>query len=534
MPSSSSSQEDRALARARKRNQVFPRTRTGCLTCRQRKKKCDETKPQCQACTRNDLNCSWPPHIVRIFGLDDQKIGQDSSVEGQASSWDDITVTPSASSTHTSLFSSPSLVETTEDSGNEDNEWTVAWSSGINAFLSPKRAGMLLPVSQALLAHYLENTAPLLSTAPAHDAPFIFWVMPLAYNDDLLMHSVLALSGAHLSFRSDENIAVQQATYRHYCLVLRTLRQISDNEVLLSDPHALLRVVLALVIMCHYEVLSGNISGSLFTHLRASRHLVLALRSKQQEIRTDSERRLYGFIMEVYSYLVLCNSVTPFGMNQNRTLVHDSFLQSIDDLKHFGAFGVMFGGGHGLFELLSLVSLFAAQQDSLPPPSELPNSERFSIYKRLKNSVVNWNPPVVESANSDWLSQRRAALEVCRHALLIFLETALSFFTKGDMERIGHIQTLIDVAISYLPQIFPSNYSCILMWPLMIIGSCMVNEEQKELLKSILTHNHYMMRNSVQGGRLLELLWEDRDEAAIGPYGLGLIMNKHGFDYGVI
>lgn len=39
-----------------------PRKRsvTGCLTCRRRKKKCDERKPICNACTRNFLECTWP------------------------------------------------------------------------------------------------------------------------------------------------------------------------------------------------------------------------------------------------------------------------------------------------------------------------------------------------------------------------------------------------------------------------------------------------------------------------------------------
>lgn len=38
------------------------RTRTGCLTCRKRKKKCDEDKVngKCQGCTRNFLECCWP------------------------------------------------------------------------------------------------------------------------------------------------------------------------------------------------------------------------------------------------------------------------------------------------------------------------------------------------------------------------------------------------------------------------------------------------------------------------------------------
>lgn len=39
------------------------RSKSGCLTCRKRKKKCDELKPRCSGCTRNILQCVWPEHI---------------------------------------------------------------------------------------------------------------------------------------------------------------------------------------------------------------------------------------------------------------------------------------------------------------------------------------------------------------------------------------------------------------------------------------------------------------------------------------
>ena len=35
------------------------RTLSGCLTCRARRKKCDESKPQCTACNRLRLRCNW-------------------------------------------------------------------------------------------------------------------------------------------------------------------------------------------------------------------------------------------------------------------------------------------------------------------------------------------------------------------------------------------------------------------------------------------------------------------------------------------
>lgn len=39
---------------------LIRRSRTGCFTCRSRKKKCNEARPICSGCRRNDLECRWP------------------------------------------------------------------------------------------------------------------------------------------------------------------------------------------------------------------------------------------------------------------------------------------------------------------------------------------------------------------------------------------------------------------------------------------------------------------------------------------
>ncbi|KAL6451028.1 CZF1 Zinc finger protein 1 [Candida maltosa Xu316] len=55
----------------RDESQIKRRTKTGCLTCRKRKKKCDEDKVngKCQACTRNFLDCCWPdPATIKPKG----------------------------------------------------------------------------------------------------------------------------------------------------------------------------------------------------------------------------------------------------------------------------------------------------------------------------------------------------------------------------------------------------------------------------------------------------------------------------------
>lgn len=59
MSSSSHCQLVRRHVRSYRRAPIL-RVRTGCLTCRGRKKKCDERKPVCTGCSRNHLTCCWP------------------------------------------------------------------------------------------------------------------------------------------------------------------------------------------------------------------------------------------------------------------------------------------------------------------------------------------------------------------------------------------------------------------------------------------------------------------------------------------
>lgn len=63
----------------RDETQIKRRTKTGCLTCRKRKKKCDEDKVngKCQACTRNFLDCCWPdPNTIKTKNTKPQQQAQ--------------------------------------------------------------------------------------------------------------------------------------------------------------------------------------------------------------------------------------------------------------------------------------------------------------------------------------------------------------------------------------------------------------------------------------------------------------------------
>lgn len=63
-PPSEPSADGRPLPSKKQEGDATPdnkpkRTRTGCLTCRERHLKCDETKPTCSNCSKSQRECNW-------------------------------------------------------------------------------------------------------------------------------------------------------------------------------------------------------------------------------------------------------------------------------------------------------------------------------------------------------------------------------------------------------------------------------------------------------------------------------------------
>ncbi|KAG7098785.1 hypothetical protein E1B28_000692 [Marasmius oreades] len=48
---------------AQRKRPKYTRSKTGCMTCRVKKIKCDETKPNCMRCTHGQRDCTWPEGV---------------------------------------------------------------------------------------------------------------------------------------------------------------------------------------------------------------------------------------------------------------------------------------------------------------------------------------------------------------------------------------------------------------------------------------------------------------------------------------
>lgn len=116
-----------------------------------------------------------------------------------------------------------------------------------------KSPSLMTPQSVILLQHYLRETADCIAMTPLNDNPFVTILLPLAYTDDLLMHALLVVSGAHLTYREPGNLNLQIASASHYShLVSGTRVEIAHLDD--QDVESMQRLLRVLLLMCHYEV----------------------------------------------------------------------------------------------------------------------------------------------------------------------------------------------------------------------------------------------------------------------------------------
>lgn len=442
----------------------------------------------CTGCTRNKLSCHWPEDKPSSKG------------------------TRSAASCSSS---SPG------DTSNVDESVGAALSSRFD------RACTLTPESFLLLRFYLSEMGHLLATQPIHKNPFITHIAPLAYGDDLLMHAVLALSGTNLAFRDSSDDRIETATLQHYSTAIIGLRK-RVGLIQTNTTGENIRLLLLLLVVCHYEAFSGSEYGTVFPHLRACRLLITSIREGSlKELGSESE--LFGLCLELYSYITISNMVTSYGTMQDGAPPCDEFLFSLDELSVYSTFGSMFGGYHGLFELIPHVALFASERMVEEQAGFSQLSPRLQeTHDNLAAKIRIWHLPETEdpSETSVLKIQRRAAAEVLRDGLFVYLTaTSCGSQPPADIAK-SKIHFHIEAMIHNLKQLTLPQVCSNLMWPVLIAGSCTEDEKQRRVIGIALQDSLFLMRHTSVACKMLNMLWQNPAPEAYGPYGLHLIEKK--------
>lgn len=259
--------------------------------------------------------------------------------------------------------------------------------------------------------------------------------------------------------------------------------------------------------------------------MKACRELIQSLANFPAK--TTQDTKVEGFLLEIYAYFSLVANITPYGLDEARTIPMDPLLSSLGSLKKYDTFGFKLSSIHDLFALIPIVSRIAqeALQSKEKPykSDEATHWMRFLENKDLLLSNLSLDPKI--SADNITVA------DIYRQALLIYLKASLCGSVVNNPKSIVEIQDTVDEMFSLFDSIADSDYGAILLWPIMIMGSCLVRPSQQNNLRQSLVSTRYDTGNIAQAIELLDHLWNDESVYSYGPYGLYYIMNEHKINF---
>ncbi|KAF4340143.1 transcriptional regulatory moc3 [Fusarium beomiforme] len=239
------------------------RSRNGCLTCRERRVKCDETRPTCEPCLKRDRVCRWddssPQLKIRRYQpkrMDQPALGHHSlpppegdtpSVEGSSSPVNCVQQ-PDSTWCLEDLTSPPPAVSILDLSQDESpNQYSHD---------SPMSVPRMTPVCPDLhrqeafyLHHFSTHVARWLDCTDA-SRQFALNVTVLAKSSPILLYAIISYAARHLG----DNITADQ--FQEKCIVL--LIPLLSTEAIANDE----TILCAIVILRVCEQLSVTVTGS--------------------------------------------------------------------------------------------------------------------------------------------------------------------------------------------------------------------------------------------------------------------------------
>ncbi|KAH6980622.1 fungal-specific transcription factor domain-containing protein [Ilyonectria sp. MPI-CAGE-AT-0026] len=516
------------ITRRSKRSANFTRTKSGCLTCRLRRKKCGERRPVCEGCTRNSLICSWPSQTP----APDVTVASGEEIRANS------TRSRTANASHD--MSSPSCPAPIAHrvSGKRITQAVIPVCERAGGPPTPNMMPLGPPISssfpgkieeQSLFQHYVCSTASRLTVRREGDFnPFLTLVIPLAYRHSDVLHAVLAISSSHLSFSDPYYTAIAKS---HYAVALRAAKY-HITKVAQGKHDNIAHFLALLALLCNFEAVDGDMSGAIQSHLTASSALLPAASL------SGEDKELVAFILELQLYF---SAIAPnVGLDDTQIGREHESLEETDNGDNFpvlegsNTFGFMFGLSFKLFRLIPDIVRLAYRE---PAVNEARHHDPTLLQEffRLETEIIQWTPhhPRPNSC-SEGLTLPSMDLTgglLYQQALLIFLRVAIYGPGCPTNKILAEIDQIIEEFILLLQHLPIDSLAWTnLLWALITTGSCLRKTEHRDFLTAALRNQRHLMHTCSSVLRVLGWVWghSDSDLAFYGPYGIQKLALSYG------
>ncbi|KAJ5266814.1 hypothetical protein N7478_009622 [Penicillium angulare] len=436
------------------------RSKTGCITCRRRKKKCDETKPACLNCQKNAVVCEgYPPKEIWKSGK--QKMAD-------------------AVRTHVATVprNLPILID-----------------------------GIETEIDRRFLDHFVYGFSRVLTLINDDSNPFKEILLPMATQHRGLMHSLMCLSGSHLS-GLDPEPKLKERKYFHFHRAIRDLKENitatssssaaksndqdpdspDDQQLLVEDPIIASTIALSLNTICE-----GETNGEYRPHMDAARYLLVSQQPRNEKFRQ--------FIVEFFQYHDVSNALT--SLDRRPALLQGGM--RMPDCVPGAQAGMFVGVFDGLFNYISEITKLRDRirdrfNEGYEPAVDY---QTLSEAVQIDSAIRIWKTSH-EPDSSNW-----CLAQLYRQSTWVYL-----FRTIRPSRPSDKIAQVVDDGLAYLDRL-PQDagaYSIVLM-PLFLLGcSAFVPQQRERIQKGFESLKAYSnLRNIEPAFKVVTRIWEIMD-----------------------
>ncbi|KAH0274287.1 hypothetical protein KCU91_g5370, partial [Aureobasidium melanogenum] len=440
--------------------ELHRRSKTGCKTCRRRKKKSDEARPGCQNCAKNNIICG---------GYEMRKPWKKG-----ARSKNSAAVIPEL----------PHIISAIDD-----------------------------PLDSQLLSYFITHACQALNIYSETHNPFDGFVVDMALANPGLMHSLLCLSASCLLVHqstSAQEIVVRHS--HHFDQAVVTLRKGVEAYSSNSSTQNADCIVLQTIVLAHEAIVTGETNGSYRCHLSAASGLVNSCANLSADVQSFARQFLmYHNLANTISCLDPVNQVmrSPVQANGNETVEQDAFSEGCVD-------GIL----HGLLKPMACtrqirdgVRFYRNTSDS----RWFKNEQLLSLALGVETRLRTWQSRFVTKTPQYWTSL------VYRQSAYVYLYRTIKPSTPSAVLA-QCLSDGLSYASLALRDIMRNNNSIhswicgVLLPPLFLLGCAAFDPIHRQALLDILEDLHACNQRSsiVHAKAILEEVWSRMDAAAHG------------------
>lgn len=481
----------------RRRYAADGRVRSGCLTCKSRKKKCDGQASaqdgRCRSCIRLGLVCEQQP-LRKVPPLPPRK-----RVKVRGEGGPDPALSESRNASGSPAGATPPQDDGGDDSASQQTTSSASDSPGDPA-CDPAPSRVWGGLERILLRYFLDHVAPICGILQQDGTRFSSVLLPMAFIDTSLLHALFSYASAHLAHFDGASAPTIPVTAQDR---LEFNRHVTRGLAGAITRNAVSETTVASALVTSTAEAIGGDTTRWLLHLEGAGHLINHLGPSKLLQTADGT-----FLLRYFAYHDIMASLST----RRRTMVDGVYwVQDINTaVRSCDSF---VGLGHHIIGHLAEACNFIVDTEDISLSScpdlrarEILRAEDMAQALRLQDLHIEVDPA---ESHTDALIHHAEAFRFA--ALFYIYRHLLRFADAGAVYRL-RMQDCVSRILHHVAQI-PSNLALEigLLFPLFMTGigagdDAGTMEYVRGRLKGIETWTRF--RHVARARELLQMLWD--------------------------